>query len=94
MRSKGFGAESPAEELGRIYYFVRELPTTSWPRSAIWRRAHGGPATLEAGHAWYEAMAKKVMQAVERVEGKARVAEDDAIWSGRESERIRQKSRQ
>lgn len=43
---------------------------------------------------WYEAMAREVMQAVEREERKIRVAGDDAIWSGPESERVRQKSGQ
>ena len=41
---------------------------------------------------WYEAMAKEVMQAVERAERKARVAGDDGLWSGPESERVRQRS--
>jgi transglutaminase-like putative cysteine protease len=38
---------------------------------------------------WYEAMAREVMQAVERSERKGRVAGDDAIWSGPESDRVR-----
>ena len=41
---------------------------------------------------WYEAMAREVVRAVETAEAEARVAGDDALWTGPESERVRQQS--
>ncbi len=38
---------------------------------------------------WYEAMAKEVMRAVRAREARGAVAEDDALWTGPESARVR-----
>jgi transglutaminase-like putative cysteine protease len=41
---------------------------------------------------WYEEMAKEVMRAIEAAERKDKIAADDRLWGGPESERVRKQS--
>jgi transglutaminase-like putative cysteine protease len=70
---------------------VHDIPTVEGPiLKEVGAYADYPPEVAE----WYEAMAREVMQALARTEGKARVAADDALWAGPESERVRGRSGQ